>query len=140
MAVPTVTVACKLPHGIIMRLFNMVDHDEAQSGGGYKTVKRAQPTGDMHVIKGYLSHLRGSSIQHPSPDSSYAFTDVPKDFWDKWLLQNGQLAAVKNGLIFAMDKAPDANAKAREMGELRCGLEPVDRSRLPKGITTADAA
>lgn len=134
----TVTVACKLPHGLILRLYDMVDFDEPAAGGGYRTIKRAQPRPGQVVIKGYLSRYRGASIQPLAESSSYALTHgVDKDFFDRWLVDNKDNPAVVNKLIFASDKPETVQGIAREHAKVRTGLEPINPSRLPRGIETA---
>lgn len=38
----SVTVGCKLPHGLTMRVFDMVETQEPVMGGGFRAVKVAQ--------------------------------------------------------------------------------------------------
>lgn len=136
MASNTVTVACKLPHGLRLRLHDMVDVSEAMAGGGSRKVQRAQVRGESVLIKGYLEKY-DPKLPPAARGSSFALTHgVDKDFWDAWVKQNSTLDAVKNGLIFASDKADTVEAMVREGRDLRSGLEPVDPSNLPKGIAT----
>lgn len=131
----TVTVACKLPHGLILRLFEMVDHDEAQPGGGYKTIKRARPRGEEIRIKGYQEPNR--NVPPPAMDGSYALTHgVDKDFFDEWMKQNADHPAVKNKLIFASEKTENVRAQVRENEGRRSGFEPIDPDKLPRGLKT----
>jgi hypothetical protein len=133
----TVTVACKMPHGIILRLFDMVEVEEALQGGGTRTVKRAQPREKTVVINGYLSKFRGAAIAPPNMPASYALThNVDKDFFEEWMKQNASLAAVMNKLIFASEKQDNLNGQIRENKDRRCGFEPIDPDKLPKGIKT----
>lgn len=133
----TVTVACKLPHGLVLRLFDMVDYDEAQSGGGFKTVKRAFPRDKTVTLNGYLTPHRFAEIQPAAPNSSYALTHgVDKDFFDEWMRQNASLAAVQNKLIFANEKQDSVNGMVRDNKARRCGMEPIDRDKLPRGVQT----
>lgn len=135
----TVTVACKLPHGLILRLFDMVDADEAAAGGGYRTIKRPQPRPGVVEIRGYLTKHRGATIQPPAESSSYAFTEgVDKDFFDEWMKQNKDHPAVVNKLIFGSEKADTVKGQMRDHKDARSGLEPLDPNRLPRGIKTYD--
>jgi hypothetical protein len=133
----TVTVACKLPHGLKLRLFNMVDSQEPILGGGYRTVKVAREMPKSVTLKGW------SHAQNMAPDAQiiggYALTpNVDKDFWDAWLAQNQELDAVRNNLIFAHDKSVNAEAESKEKRDVRSGLERLDPKKLPKGVTQSD--
>src|ERR1035437_3761556 len=109
----TVCVACKLPHGLILRLFKMIKQREATPGGTIE-VEVAQPIGPMVKIAGYLKPNVGVLII-PSQMSSWAFTDgVDKEFMLKWLEQNQTHDAVISGLIFCADKRVNAEARARD--------------------------
>jgi len=131
----TVTVACKLPHGLRLRLFKMIDVVEGAPSGS-RMVQVAQQIGEQVVIRGYLEPNVGELLI-PSRMSSWAFTDgVDKEFMTEWLKQNQGHDAVQAGLIFAADKRSNAEARAREFDKLRSGFEPIDPANLPKGIQT----
>lgn len=131
----TVTVACKLPHGLVLRLFDMVEGNEAVAGGGFKVIKRAQPRPEVVVLNGYLTQHKGNPVPVASPMSSYALTHgVDKDFFDRWLSENQELDAVKNGLILA--HGSDTAGVARERKDTVCGMEPIDPSNLKGKVKT----
>lgn len=135
----TVSVACKLPHGLVLRLFDMVDENEAQAGGGYKTVKKARPRQNTVTIKGYLAEQKASSVQLPAIGSSFAITHgVDKDFFEAWLKQNEDLDAVRNHLVFAGEKNDTVRGLVNDHKDQRCGLEPIDPSKLKGRVTTGD--
>lgn len=141
MAAPgnTVVVACKLPHGLVLRLYDMVDFDEPAAGGGYRTVKRARPRPEQFVLRGYLTKYRGSKLQPIAETSSFAYTEgVGKEFFDEWLKQNRDNPVVVNGLIFSAEKPEAVRGFAKEHAKLRNGLEPIDPARLPRNVQTAD--
>lgn len=129
----TVTVACKLPHGLRLRLFDMVDASEPVMGGGTRTFKRAQEIGEPVVIRGYrampfLEREEGAKF----PNGGYALTPgVDKEFWEKWLEQNQDLEAVKNNLVFAAGKTENARAEAVGFVDQLCGLEPMNMTLVP---------
>lgn len=127
----TVTVALKYPHGLQLRLFNMVEVQEAQQGGGTRTVMRAQPRGDARVqLKGYLEKY-DVALPPAARSSSFALTHgVSRAFMEEWLKQNADHDLVKNGLLFIQGSSESARAQAREHAEIKCGLEPVDPSKL----------
>ena len=64
------------------------------------------------------------------------FTEnVDKDFFEAWLSAHKELTFVKQGLIFAHDKTASAKDEAKDMKDEKSGLEPLDPSNKPKGIT-----
>lgn len=131
----TVTIACKAPHGLILRLHDMVDFDEPVASGGYRTVKRAQVREERMIIKGYLEKYN-TALPPAARGSSYAYTEnVPKDFWEAWVKQNKDHAMLQNNLLFAVPKAGDTG-KARELADTKSGLEPIDPSRIKGRVQT----
>ena len=137
----TVTVALRHPHGLICRLHAQTLVEEPLPGGGTKGVERWLPTGQTFKLNGYSRPATGDEPPPPATAGGFVLThNVPKDLWDAWLAQNKDLDLVKNGLVFAHEKSVNANAEAREKESLRSGLEPIDRNRLPKGVSSAKAA
>lgn len=135
----TVTVACKLPNGLILRVFDMVETQEAVQGG-YRTVKIARPKGNSITIKGYLEKYN-PALPPAAVSSSFALTSgVPKDFWELWLSQNADLEAVVKGHIFAADHHNTVKSMTREREDLRSGLEPIDPTVKNGKIETFVAA
>ncbi|MDG4906026.1 hypothetical protein P9228_06130 [Mesorhizobium sp. WSM4898] len=140
----TVTVACKLPHGLVLRLHEMVEQNEPTAGGSFRKVKRAQVIGQPVVLKGYLR--RFDRRKEPAPmaqDSSYALTHgVDADFFKKWLEQNKDLDAVRNNLVWAHTETDMVEGFIKEHEAQKSGLEPIDPNNLPRGIQPykADAA
>ena len=131
MSKETVTVACKMPHGLILRLFNFQEVQEPLPGGGTKSVERAQPETGTVRIRGYLDKY-DPSLPPVSKVSSYALTPgVNKEWFEEWLDQNEDLDLVKNHLIFVHDEG-----MVREFEGTKNGLEPVDPTKL-KGRVTA---
>ncbi|MBB3743903.1 hypothetical protein FHX10_003402 [Rhizobium sp. BK591] len=132
----TVTVACKMPHGLILRVFDKVKVQEPMPGGGTKGVDRAMPRPETVTLKGYLEKY-DPSLPPAARGSSYALTyGVDKDFFELWLKQNHDLDAVVNHLVFAHDQ--DTAGMAEEYRNTRSGLEPVDPTKLKGRVTTAD--
>ena len=122
---PTTSVACKLPLGLILRVYEMVDHDELTSGGSYKTVKRAVPVGDP--VKVFGPATKFGEAPKTQISGGYALThNVDADFFALWLAQNADHEAVKRGLIFASEKRNAAQDEAREKKEILSGLEPLN--------------
>jgi hypothetical protein len=132
----TVTVACKLPHGLVLRLHKMVEMNEPTAGGGFRKVNRAQVVGDPVTVKGYSRRFDHRIEQAPAAlPSSFALTyGVDAEFFKEWLKQNKDLDAVKNNLIWAHEQTDMVEGFVKEHEKQRSGFEPVDPNNLPRGI------
>jgi hypothetical protein len=135
----TVTVACKLPHGLLCRVHKEVEQEETIPGGTRK-IKLWFPTGEEFRLNGnaYPQNVGPKvPIEH-----GFALTHgVPKDLWDAWLKQNRMLPAVREGMIFAQGSAAKAVDEAKEKKGIRTGFERLDPNNLPaefSQIKTAD--
>lgn len=122
----TVTVACKVPNGLILQNSVLEDDFEPVFGGGSRPIKAARPIGDP-------IHITGSARAIMSdPDAKrvvggYGLTfNVPKEAFEKWMKDNAALDMVKNGLIFAHDSPDRATDQARDMRSTRSGLEALN--------------
>lgn len=139
-AATTVTVACKLPHGLILRVGQMIDRDEPVMGGGTKKVKQFQPAGAPVKINGYAAP-HGKSPNCATAGGFALTPGVDAEFFAKWMGQNKSHPAVQAGLIFALVQENDAAAEAKDRRSLRNGLEPLAQKgdpRVPRRIETAD--
>lgn len=131
-----VTVGCKVPNGMLLRLFQMGTRQEPVMGGGLREFKQAEVIPGAPTVR-----VNGPAVPYGAmPNYTIAggcgFTNnVDRDFWVKWLEQNKDHDAVLNGMIFAEDNEADAKAKALELkGELS-GLHPIipdSDKRIPK--------
>lgn len=128
-----VVVACKMPNGLVLRLFRMIPHSEPVMGGGTREVMVAEQFGESVTVKGNAFH---TGVPPPMAIvGGYALTPgVDEEFFTQWIEQNKSLDLVKNNLIFAYSKTADTEARAREHKTQRSGLEPVNPNKLPKGI------
>lgn len=133
----TVTVACKLPNGLILRGFRMIESSQQVMGGGTRMVKEAIDTGMRQVINGIASE-HGKPLLDPEGNpinmaQSFALTyNVDADLWDLWLEQNKNSDVVKNGMIFAHAKPIELRAEAKDKRDLRSGLEPMNPQGDPR--------
>lgn len=108
----TVTVGCKLPHGLILDL----------------TVP-GQPPRRVRIRGRNAARIIGG----------YGITPgVPKAFWDEWRKKNAALPFVKNELIFAEADAASARDHAKDNEKLTTGLEAIDPNKPGAGIVKAD--
>lgn len=131
-----VVVACKLPHGVVLRGFKMEEYDEPVLGGGLRSVKRAVEIGERVVVFGNAVPFGQSPKTRIV--AGYALTDgVDRDVWVAWLADNKNSDMVKNVLIFACDDIASAEARARTLSKIRSGMEPLDPAgdpRRPKSL------
>ena len=134
----TVTVACKMPHGLELRLFNMVDKREIGQGGNTFMIKEAQEVGERVRLNGF-AHPQNKAPKSPIVGGYGLTFGVSKDFFDHWLEQNRDSDIVKNGLVFAHSKPGHTEGKAEEQKGIRSGLERLDPTRPPPGIKPLNA-
>lgn len=142
-----ITVGCKLPNGLILRLFRMSDRVENVAGGGTRTFKIAEQVADHVVIKG--NKLPFGEAPEYQIIGNYALTiGVDADFFAEWMKQNADHEAVKQGLIFAATNQSDAIDIAKDNRERKSGLEPIvpaehgvkGKPGPVRGVTTSDLA
>lgn len=127
----TVLVACKLPNGLIMQLYDMVD--------GYEMTPQGRKETKVARKKDAPIKLNGSATrfgQMPDWDMSngYGITAVPADFWNEWCRQNKDSPALENRLIFAAADNSGINGKTKEakQDKVKSGMEPIDPKNPPK--------
>lgn len=60
---------------------------------------------------------------------------VDKDFFDSWLSAHSFLDFVKNGFLFAHEKANNVTAEAKDKASVETGFEPINPSDKPAGLT-----
>lgn len=141
MAGPTVTVACKIPNGLLLRVFEQVEHSEPVMGGGTQIVKRAVQKGPLVKVSGPAVPFGKAPAFHLA--GGYALTPgIDKEFFDKWWEQNADLDAVRNRLIFASDKAETTIKRAEDGEKITSGMQPLDPvkdARTPRGTGNLSA-
>ncbi len=105
-----VTVGCKLPSGIILEM-------------GEKQVR----------INGV------NSVIIESRDAFGITENVDKEFWDAWYATHKDLDMDKRGFLFANEKANDTKAEIKEKKGEKTKMEPLDPSKLPKGLEKVES-
>lgn len=60
------------------------------------------------------------------PGGKYGVTPVNRDAWAEIMRTYGEMKMFKSRIIFAADTVEEGKARARELGGLRHGYEPVD--------------
>ena len=134
----TVTVACKLPNGLHLQLYQEAERDEPVLGGGVKTVKFFMKKGDRVTVKGF-AYEAGKTPLNAVAGGAGLTPGVDEDFWKAWLAQNKDSPLVRSGAIYASTKEDTVNKMAIEQKDIKSGLEPLDPNNLPKtarGIKT----
>ena len=111
-----VTVGCRLPTGIILRL---------DDGQGDET---------QVELKGQNADMNGALFIQ---STHCGYTEVDKDFWEAWVAKNADFPAVANGAIFAEATESKTRAAAKERVKEKTGLEGV--SPEGNGVTKAEA-
>ncbi len=99
----TIYVYCKLPHGVQFRL----------------------PNGSIVALAGSGHKLRGLD-KGVLPVGAYGMTAVNQEDWEYISKQHANLKAFKLGHIFAEVTKTEGLAKAKDLKEVKTGLEPVD--------------
>lgn len=131
-AVRTVTVACKLPNGLVLQCFDWIDVPQP-GPGGVRNVKEAVRVGPRYIVRGNrIPFGVMPDFRMTDANNGYALTtNIPEDFWDKWLEQNKDADYVRNKLVFAHRRQVDVIAEAHENQKRKSGLEPIDPVRPP---------
>lgn len=142
----TVTVVCKVPNGMCLRIFTMVDRNEASPSGG-RAVKMAQQVLGEYTVHGPARRF-GDIPDHAIIGGGGLTPGIPKDFFDKWMEQNADHPAVLNKMIFAAVSDDDARAEARARTGQKSGMHPLipdtdprfpkSRDRNLKGVSSHD--
>jgi hypothetical protein len=120
----TVAVGCRYPHGLLLRVFDMVGQREPLGGGRFADVKVAQARAEQVKLRGYLDPSIPLAVDSKG---KYAVTrDVPADFFERWLKDNADSDIVKNEVVFCADSESELKAKGRDFKDERNGMQPVD--------------
>ena len=118
-----VTVACKLPHGLVLRLYKMVPDRILMPGGTFIETQRAEPLPDQYAVHG-MAVAKGEAPGYLIV-GGYALTpNIPADFWDAWWKANKDAPYCKNEMIRAYENRPDAIAGSKERADIRSNMEP----------------
>lgn len=127
----TVTVACKLPAGLIIRGMRPDVRMVPVLGGGHREEKYWKEDGRRVQILGNAKPQNGE--YKTRVEGGYALTHgVPKDLWEQWLEANRDQPMVQNGLIMACGSIEDAAAYGRDNRKIRSGLERLNPAGDPR--------
>lgn len=134
----SVVVSCKLPNGLILRVYGMVEHAEPVMGGGMRTVKRAVQLPGEVKINGCAAAM-GKALPHDIRNGVGLTFGVDADLFNAWREQNKDSDFVKRELIYASAKPAEVEAQAKSNASVKSGFEPVDRNNLPEEFTRKGA-
>ncbi len=127
----TVTIACKLPNGLLLE--NLV--------GGVRTRVRVNGSRLPVNAKGtQIQKFELAGREDPMLADSYGLTpNVPADFWEQWERENAEYPAYKRGLIFATGQRESTIAMAKELvNDTTSGFEPMDPEKPGRDLAPAD--
>jgi hypothetical protein len=132
----TVTVACKCPTGLILRIFKWIDDRGTRPAPGEERPKIAIEDTNYKRVR-----VNGPNRYYfPGPAPEFAIsggfaitTGVDRDWWEKWLEQNHESDLVKNKLIWALPNEQDVIKEARNLKEIKSGFEPLVIGEKPVG-------
>jgi hypothetical protein len=118
----TVTVACKVPGGLVLELDGVKKDSSIIAGRDV----------DVHFGTGQTVTIVGSNARHPDAANpgrevaGYGLTEVPADFWAKWVEQHKGFPLLEKGLLFAQPTEDRSASQAKEQTALKSGREGMD--------------
>lgn len=129
-----VTVGCKMPSGLKLRLYRKRAVEVTYPGGVKRTEERSVPMPDFAVLNGYSAKPGAVPLDRQGKPvlvvGGYALTyNVPAEEFREWMRQNAELKAVKNGLIIVHENREHVMGEAEEHASLRNNHEPLDMNR-----------
>lgn len=143
MTTETVTIGCRLPHGLKLEV-------------GYKTTRKGadgkvfanyekQDNYQCFVLKGTNEHTlaqRASGIQVPSNGNPVPFINknVPKDIWEQWVKEHPRNWYQKSMNIFVVTDGTQASADAMVIDSMatQAPLAPLNRDGDPRAPKKTD--
>lgn len=121
----TVTVLCRLPHGIELRI---IPDGEIERRTKLSEDKRPDLRPISVLSRVVLNGANTAPNYHPKDNrmlGRVGKTAVDKAFWLKWVEQHAKSDLVKNHVVFAEQTDARADAKAREFADIKTGYEPT---------------
>lgn len=137
----TVTVGCRLPHGLMLQAQVKRTRNEPVMGGGTREVEYWDKVGRTVKINGFATPADKAPL-HQIVGGFGLTHGVDADFFSAWMAQNKDHPAVEGGFIFAAAKPDGAEGEARDKSRHLSGFEPTDPTNLPgefrRSVATAD--
>lgn len=126
----TITVACKMPNGVRLRIFETTTRTgkDGVKWNQNRVLKEFVLAGPRQFADG---DTRANSPEYagrllPNPQSGYVLNTVDKDDWERWCQQNSDSPLLENHILVCHSK--DSAGAAKEHHKQRSGLEPIDPS------------
>lgn len=120
-----VTVACKLPHGFIIRDMAETINHEPVLGGGQRKFRVFRPVGQKIRIKGPV--VPNIYIRLIEVVGGYAITDgVDGAVFARWWDANADSAFITNKLVYGHEDGARVRAWAKDHAHIKSGMEPLD--------------
>lgn len=116
MSTDFVTVACKLPHGLIIEVGTpgQENYRRFELNGPYSGVRMGKP--NSLIVGGY------------------AFTQIPKDVWVEWAKNHKGAAYLKNRAVYVEGSVEGAQAAALTDSNLKTGFERLNPDAPAPGV------
>jgi hypothetical protein len=127
----TVTIGCKWPSGLVMRLYRVIEDEIVINGVPRKEIRSVlDPNDPEYVLNGSSIDL-GKMAGGIPPDheiiGGYGLTHgIPRDFAEKWFEQNKLSEFVKNNIVFMASSEQRARDQAKDQKSIQSGVEPID--------------
>jgi hypothetical protein len=139
----SVAVACKLPHGLVVRDFVKVTRSEPTLGGGSRAFEVYEHVGPRYRLKGPAPALARNPITRSTEIvGDYAITEgIPADVFERFVEANKQSAFIVNQLIYGHEDGRRVRSWARDHEKTKTGFEPLDVTPTSRGgqMVVADA-
>lgn len=110
----SVLVACKLPHGLNLDLYD-----------GNVLRSRVKLSG----IMGFRIPNPDRKFVNPETYAGHSITSVPRAHWEEWYATHKSHPAVVNGFVYVSKTRDDAQAQAKEREKERTGFEQLDPTK-----------
>jgi hypothetical protein len=140
-----VTVGCKLPNGIVLRLHDVVEQTIVVNGQVIHEKLAQQRPGEF-VLNGSAINMNAMAAglvpDYPIVGGCGLTFGIPRDFWEEWEKQNPDL--VNRRIVFAQGSEQRARDHAREITSVKSGFEPIDpdnpgartKTNVQRGVRT----
>lgn len=128
----TVTVGCKLPHGIVLQVNRAEKHHEPVLGGGSREIERWVPTGARYFVRG-TAHPQNEAPKALIYEGFALTSGIPADVWAEWCKQHADADVLDRDrpLLRAFARPADTEAWAHESRSARTGQERLNPDALP---------
>lgn len=135
-----VHVICRIPSGIVLRLYDPEDvlarRTAHQSGQPITALLR--PLAEV-TLRGARDDER-FDLRDNLILGRHGVTRVSHDFWEAWIAQNAESPLLRQRLIFADTTRRRARDQAAELAQSPTGFEGLNPEKLPLSTVSADSS